>query len=228
MLLPLGIDTNLFRPGMKAEAFNWRRSLGIPDTARVVLSPRALKQNYGHGTILKAFARAVMEKQIEAFLVFKAYDYAGSNYVSELNALATECSVADRIRIIDEVAYEKLPAFYAMGDFAINFPKMDAFPVTFLECLACELPILTSRLPAYNNFGMPTYLQFTGAPTEEALAKGILDLLSPTHIPQDRARARAYVSANFDESVIARDLGCAYESVLKTPRMKHWRPSSEQ
>jgi hypothetical protein len=70
---------------------------------------------------------------------------------------------------------------------------------------------------------MPTYLQFTAAPTEGALAKGISDLLSPTHIRQDMARARAYVSANFDESVIARDLGCAYENVLKRRNGKDTR-----
>jgi glycosyltransferase involved in cell wall biosynthesis len=215
MLLPIGIDTRLFRPGLKGEAFKWRRELGIPDTAKVVLSPRALKQNYNHGTILRAFACAVLKRNFDAYLVFKAYDCADTKYAREINTIGRDCGIRDRIRIMDEVAYERLPIFYAMGDFAVNFPTMDAFPVTFLECLACELPILSIRLPAYENFGMPAYLQFTVAATEESLENSISDLLAPTHVRQDMTRARAYVSANFDESAMARDLGRAYENVLK-------------
>jgi glycosyltransferase involved in cell wall biosynthesis len=215
ILLPLGIDTELFRPGMKAAAVNWRRELGIPDHARVVLSPRALKQNYNHHIILRAFARTVLNRNIDAYLVFKAYDCINKDYITELNTIASDCGIRYRVRIVDEVPYERLPSFYAMGEFAINFPVMDAFPVTFLECLACELPVLTNRLPAYENFGMSPYLQFTGAPTEEFLEAGISDLLSSAHIRQDMSRARSYVSDNFDETVVAHCLARAYDNVLK-------------
>jgi hypothetical protein len=87
--------------------------------------------------------------------------------------------------------------------------------VTFMECLACELPVLTNRLPAYNDFGLSAYLRFTDASTEGSLENSISDLLSSTHIRQDMSEARSYVSANFDELVVARHLAHAYENILQ-------------
>jgi len=216
ILLPVGIDTRLFRPGLQVDAFKWRRKLNIPDTAKVVLSPRAFRQNYGHDVIAKAFARAVSNYNIDAYLVFKAYDCWDRSYINNIIAIASACGIADRIRIIDEMAYDQLPTYYAMGDFAVNCPMMDAFPVTFLECLACELPMLTRYLPAYDSLGVSPYLRFTDAPTEESLEKGIAAMFSSAHsCPQEMSRARAYVSANFDESIVARSLALAYHRILE-------------
>jgi glycosyltransferase involved in cell wall biosynthesis len=216
ILLPIGIDTKLFRPGLRADALNLRRKLNIPDAAKVVLSPRAFRQNYGHEVITKAFARAVSNSNIDAYLVFKAYDCWDRSYVNNITTIASACGIADRIRIIDEMAYDQLPIYYAMGDFAVNHPIMDAFPVTFLECLACELPVLTRHLPAYDSLGVSTYLRFTDAPTEESLVKGITAMFfSAQSCPQEMSRARAYVSLNFDESVVARSLALAYDRILE-------------
>jgi glycosyltransferase involved in cell wall biosynthesis len=217
LLLPIGIDTQLFRPGMKAEALNWRREIGIPDVAKVALSPRAFRQDYGHDIIVKAFGRAIKNKNIDAYLVFKAYDCRDKDYVNDITAIASDCGIQNRIRIVDEVSYDRLPIFYAMGDFAINFPTMDAFPVTFLECLSCELPILTKHLPSYDSLGISPYLCFTDAPTEESLEKGISSMLSSAHVLQQdmSPQARAYVSAKFDESVVANTLVQAYRRVLE-------------
>src|SRR5262249_49612691 len=125
----------------------------------------------------------------------------------------------DRIRIIDEMCYEQLPIYYAMGDFAVNFPVMDALPVTFLECLACELPVLTKHLPAYDSLGISPYLRFTDAPTEESLERGISAMLSSVQPCQsEMSGARAYVSTNFDELVVAKSLAQAYHHVLNAGR----------
>jgi glycosyltransferase involved in cell wall biosynthesis len=211
-LLPIGIDTKLFRPGAKAEAFERRRKLNIPDTAKVVLSPRAFRQTYCHDSILRAFAGAVKSADIDAYLVFKAYDCWDRSYIDRIIGIATECDISDRIRIIEEMSYAQLPIYYAMGDFAVNFPVMDAFPVAFLECLACELPVLTKHLPAYDSLGIAPYLRFTDAPSERSLEASISMMLSLSGRP-DMSQARAYVSANFDESVVARTLGDAYQRV---------------
>jgi glycosyltransferase involved in cell wall biosynthesis len=216
----------MFRPGLDQEAMEWRRAINIPERARVVLSPRAFRRLYGHDVIVRAFARATADGHDDTYLVFKAYDCWHRDYVDRITALAASCGIQDRIRIVDEVAYERLPVFYGLGDLAINFPAMDAFPVTFLESLACEVPVLTKHLPAYDSLGVSPYLRFTEAPTEEALQKGINAMLSLPPSRREMARARAYVAANFDESVIANSLGQAYRRTLdahsKTGRSSHF------
>ena len=42
LLLPLGIDVRLFRPGYESEATEWRQRLSIPTGAKVLLSARIL------------------------------------------------------------------------------------------------------------------------------------------------------------------------------------------
>jgi glycosyltransferase involved in cell wall biosynthesis len=58
-LLPLGIDTNLFRPGYREAALNWRKKLEIPANSTIIVSIRACERRYGHDAILDAFARAL-------------------------------------------------------------------------------------------------------------------------------------------------------------------------
>ena len=171
MLLPIGIDTRLFMPLTNARAVEQRRKLDIPEDAIVVLSPRALRDTYGHASIVRAFAMAIKQSNTDAYLVFKAYDCWQRDYIDTIIRTAAEHGARNRIRIVEEVPYNELPGFYAMGDFAVNFPVRDALPVTFLECLACELPVLTKRLPAYDSLGIAPYLNFTDQPSEESLAR---------------------------------------------------------
>jgi glycosyltransferase involved in cell wall biosynthesis len=217
MLLPIGIDTGLFKPGKKAEALKRRRELDIPEAAKVVLSPRAFREDYGHDTIVRAFARAIRNANTDAYLVFKAYDCWDRTYIDKITNIALEYEISDRVRVIEEMPYEQLPIYYAMGDFAINFPVRDAFPVTFMECLACELPVLTKHLPAYDSLGIAPYLRFTDAPCERSLEIGISTMLfSVRSSVPNMSQARAYVCAHFDESVVAKSLADAYYRILNT------------
>lgn len=215
LLLPIGIDTKLFKPGLRSEALEWRRRLNIPDAAKVVLSPRAFRENYGHESIARAFGQAISGAGVDAYLVFKSYDCWDRTYIDTVTSAASASGVADRIRIVDQVTYEQLPVFYAMGDFAVNCVWVDAFPVTFLECLACELPVLTIHRPAYDSLGVAPYLRFTDEPTEAAIARGIVAMLSSGDSSRrNMSEARKYVSTNFDETAIASDLARAYDRIM--------------
>jgi glycosyltransferase involved in cell wall biosynthesis len=214
-LIPLGIDTTVFRPDLQVERARWRNELGIPSTATVALSPRGFQARYGHHTIVGAFSRAVAKTETDAYLVFKRFNSDNPRYLNEVNAIAARLGVQNRIRMLDEVPYDGLPGYYAMGDFAINFPEADAFPVTFMECLACEVPILTKHLPAYDSFGIRPYLRFADAPTEQALEKAISTMFSEHHSMREQmAEARSFACANFDEAVVARSLFQEYQKVL--------------
>ena len=214
-LIPFGIDTKLFRPGLQEERKGWRKELAIPETATVALSPRLFRARYGHHTIISAFAHAIAKSQCDAYLVLKRFDSDDPGYLNEVTAFVAHLGIEDRIRILDQLPYEKLPGYYAMGDFAINFPDYDAFPVTFMECFACQLPVLTKELPAYDSFGSRAYLRFTEAPTRNALERAIFTMLSECYsMKEQMAEARSFACANFDETVVARSLSQAYQNIV--------------
>ena len=165
LLLPIGIDTSLFKPGLQSEAFAWRRKLSLPDTAKVVLSPRAFRENYGHEVIARAFARAISIIDVDAYLVFKSYDCWDRTYIDTVIGAASAAGIADLYRIIDEMTYEQRRVFYAMGDIAVNCARTDAFPVTFLECLAC-VTCADDTSAAYDRLGSLLIYNSTDEPTE--------------------------------------------------------------
>jgi len=209
--LPIGIDTRFFRPGLEAEAFAWRRRLEIPADAPVILSPRALRELYGHHLIVEAFAALATR---DAFLVIKAYDCWDDTYRERLIDIAAALGAGERLRIIDEVPYAELPALYAMADLAVNFPAMDAFPVTFLECLACALPVVTNPLPAYESHDVAQRLLFTEARTADALSRRLDEALGDLPAHRRRAgEARGFVCDRFDAALTAGTLLAAYREL---------------
>jgi glycosyltransferase involved in cell wall biosynthesis len=211
--LPIGIDTSFFRPGLEAEAADWRRRLEIPQDAPVILSPRALREIYGHHLIVAAFAE--LPRPPESFLVIKAYDCWDESYRRRILEMAAALGVAARLRIIDEVAYADLPALCATADLAVNFPVMDALPVTFLECLACGLPVVTNPLPAYASHDIASRLLFTDDRSVGALARRLTDALA--QLPVHRAaaaEASAFICERFDATLTARTLLAAYRDLM--------------
>lgn len=214
-LIPIGIDTKVFTPDLLEERIRWRKELAIPQAATVALSPRGFQARYGHHTIVSAFGRAVARGTCDAYLILKRFNSDDPDYLTQVSAIAASGGIQDRVRILDEVSYEKLPGFYSMGDFAINFPDADAFPVTFMECLACGVPVLTKKLPAYESFGIGRYLRFADGLTEQALEMAIFKMFSECHsMEANMTEARSFVFANFDEAVVARGLLQAYQRVL--------------
>jgi glycosyltransferase involved in cell wall biosynthesis len=213
LLLPIGVDTNLFKPGYTEEAKIWRAELAIPAHARVVLSPRLINPNYRQVELVRSFACAVREYDFDGYMILKTF-LSGLNYVEQLRDAARELGVTERIRIIDEVPYERLPVLYAMADLAVSYPVLDAFPVSFLEASACEVPILTHHLIAYESNGMPEFLNFMEGEDSKSIG-ALIARLSADPAAKERARAaRRHVVRNYDETAFSRDLVDAYEGVL--------------
>jgi glycosyltransferase involved in cell wall biosynthesis len=222
-LLPIGIDTEQFCPSLYQQRKEWRERLRIEPEAIVLISARRLGTNYRQSEIIRAFAALDHADRKQIYLIIRTFGFywsaAGSNdrsaFITELHWLAEKLNVADQIRWVDDVEYTQLPGLYAASDIAINFPILDSFPVTFLECFACGLPIVSSRLASYKSNGASTYLLFAeddsvgGLKVAIEAAIGRLDKLQNV-----AAEAREHVVQNFDERATARALRQVYETVL--------------
>jgi glycosyltransferase involved in cell wall biosynthesis len=214
-LLPLGIDTGLFRPIAREAVLPLRRNLAIPDDAAVILSPRIFRRNYRHDVILRGFAAARELSGREVYLLFKLFDFTEEAYLRDVKEMAEALGIADRVRFMDTVPYDQLPALYAMCDLAISLPEADAFPVTFLECWACEVPILTRRLPAYEDPDTRAFVTFANCSDDAALGRDIARMLARagTGAPA-LAAARQHVLSYYTVEATGRRLRDAYQDVL--------------
>lgn len=211
-LLPIGIDTNRFRPDLPKERQEWRNNWKVGPQTIVIISPRASPRRYRHETILQAFAKAA--STFDVCLVVRVYNCDDRNTLKRLQALSNSLGIADRVRWIGEIPYDRLPGIYAASDFAVNFPEMDAFPVTFLECLSCGIPVLTNRLASYARSDVASYLNFVddnAFSLQEGLKAAIEDL---TRIRAAVRDGRSFVVQHHDERVTAEYLNNAYQRVL--------------
>jgi glycosyltransferase involved in cell wall biosynthesis len=205
-LLPLGVDTALFRPGYLQEAQAWRHRLSIPEQAHVFLSVRALHPRYGQLDILEAFAQAVPRFPCPPVMLFKRYNNRGVEaYEQQLRRRAAELGLAEHVRWVDGVDFQELPALYAAADTVVNYPAIDGFPVTFLEAAACERPVVSNRLPSYLGTFAERYFRLVEPGDRVAFAAALIEAaLQPE---SERARttreARSVVEREYDESLTA-------------------------
>jgi glycosyltransferase involved in cell wall biosynthesis len=222
-LLPIGIDTNLFRPDLPAQRRQWREQLRIEADAVVYLSARQLGALYRPGEIIRAFASMPAAAREKSYLIIRTFGHSVGTSISDLQQLAQELGIAQRVRWVGSMAYEEQPGLYAAADLTLNFPQMDAFPVTILESLACGIPVLTNRLKAYESNGVRPYLTFAAedsvAQLGVTMARALADLQGLQTLA---ATGRAHIVQNFDERVSAVQLRQIYESLLDRLR----RPSA--
>lgn len=208
-LMPYGIDTRRFAPGHAAAARAWRERLGVPAGAKVLLSMRGFERRYGHHLILEAFAQALPFCRVPSVLVFKTFNRsvgaAIAAYQDELRGRAAALGVTDRVRWLDDLAYEELPGIYAAADAVLNYPEQDAFPVTFLESAASGTPVISTALPSYRGTIAERFFTLVGPCRIDLLAAAIAAFVNepPGTRAAALAEARRVVARDFDESVLA-------------------------
>lgn len=205
-LLPLGIDTAAFSRDLTPHRQEWRDRLGIPRGAFVFGSFRELRPHYNHDLIIAAFARMNERDAHDAFLLFKVYLSQGRvvdpTYEDTLRAQAERLGVSQRIVWVKDIPTVALPEMYATVDALVNFPRMDGFPVHFLEGAAASRPIVSCRLPAYEwGFAAET-VSFVDPGDTDALANAMGRLIAERADSSTVARlahARTTVLGSYDE-----------------------------
>ncbi|MBN8575712.1 MAG: glycosyltransferase [Cytophagales bacterium] len=133
-VIPNGIDTEIFSPGLQYES---RRILGIDTEATVLLfSANGIKSNrwkdFGHfKEVLNQLASCKFEKQIE---FIGLGDRAKDELIGDIK--------------IRYVAYQEntevLVQYYRSADLYVHPSKVDSFPNSVLEALACGIPVVAN------------------------------------------------------------------------------------
>jgi glycosyltransferase involved in cell wall biosynthesis len=215
-MLPIGIDTQLFRPGLNEQRRQWRAQLNIESDAVVYLSARQLGALYRPAEIIRAFASTPTAVRDKSYLIIRTFGHSVGTSVPELQRLTEELGIAPRVRWVGSMAYEEQPGLFAAADLAVNFPEMDAFPVTILECLACGVPVITNRLKAYESHGVAPYLTFTPEDSVPQLSATMTNAFANLQALQaGAADGRAHAVRHFDEILSATSLKAIYESLRK-------------
>jgi len=196
-----GVDTDRFRP-MPPE-------LERPGGERWIMVPRRLFPKNGVEYLIRAMPR-VLERvpAARALLVGDGPERA------RLEALAGELDLGDVVRFLGSREHGDMPAVLCSGELAV-FPSLqEATSVAALECMACGLPVVATRvggLPEIVDEEVGTLVE-PGDP--DALAQGIVELLVARDLDELGRKARARVVENWSNARLVRRHEEIYRGLL--------------
>jgi glycosyltransferase involved in cell wall biosynthesis len=162
-----------------------RRRRGLDPGARVVLCVAAMRPHKNQALLVRALERL----PADVVLVLAGHP---EPYVAELEALAAELGVTDRLRLLGYVGGAELEALWATASCAA-FPTLgEGFGLPVVEALARGVPVACSDLPVLREVGgaLPEY--FDPADGESAARAVAAALQRPRGEPAALARVRRF------------------------------------
>jgi glycosyltransferase involved in cell wall biosynthesis len=185
-VFPNAIDTRTFAPVSDAERSAARRSLGLPDDARVVLHYGWSWYRKGGDLMLGAAELLVDEPDLVILTV-----------VSEDDPASGSLAGAPNVRMHPPTADVK--GLLAAADVFLSCSRAEgALPLAVLEALACDLPVVVTDIPVQARLvaGLPAAAAVPVDPL--GIATGIRRMLAVSE--DDRSRHRALVKEMFETS----------------------------
>jgi glycosyltransferase involved in cell wall biosynthesis len=138
-----GVDLKLFN--CNENKIGIRRTLGLPENSKIVLSPRNTASFYNLNKIVMAIPKVVKEVE-DALFVFI---WHGDNTAKgeEIKQLASQLAIQGAIRIIGFVDHKQVALYHKASDVMVSVSERDSGPVALQEAMACgDVPII-SNLP---------------------------------------------------------------------------------
>jgi glycosyltransferase involved in cell wall biosynthesis len=224
-LMLLGIDTSRFGSPRMEIVSSLRAELGVPADAKLILSVRAWKREHQHDRIVRAFASIRSTLSRPSYLLLKHFNDEDDRYEDEIRSLAQELGVADGLRWLQGVPYERMPEVYGLSDVVVNFPFQDAFPISFLESAAAGKAIVTCDQPDYRGIIPDGLVRVVPSSNLEALAKAMADALRDDswNALQNRARLQQWAVSVGDQRVSRQTLRETYDELLQAAQLKRDR-----
>lgn len=216
-LLHLGIDPSQFRPPSAEERAAARSKWGIAPDDVVLFSPRVCSATYNHHIIMEKFAKLAARFN-KAKLFIKQYSASHSKkdeaYGSALVSKAQSLCCASQIQFVPAMRAEELHTLYWAADGMVNYPQLDAFPVTLAEAAATHVPILTVHHLAYEEtFAINNaHTTFTDANSLEQAMEAFF--LSPVLPLEKLESARNEVLHHYNHIKYTKNLEKIYEQCV--------------
>lgn len=174
VMIPNGVETNVFKPLKSEDRERVRDVFGLPQHKHVVVTTSRLEHKNGVQDLIVAVSKLPD--------VYLAVVGNGSKR-AELEALAREHSVADRVLFLGQVLHERVGELVASADVYARTPLSEGFGIVFLEAMAAQVPVVATPVG-----GIPDFLEdgvtglFATAGDPESIAKTLSRALTDVEL----------------------------------------------
>ena len=141
VVMPNGVDSELFSPGSGAEV---RERLGIPAEATVAAFVATLDRAHHFKRLDLAIDALARLDDPSVHLIVAG----GGELLEGFRAGAAEAGLADRVHFLGPVPHPELPAVLRAADvFLLTTEPPESFGIVVIEAMACGLPAIASDYP---------------------------------------------------------------------------------
>lgn len=123
-------------------------SLGLPRTAEIILSCRAMQPYYRIDKIVDAFKLVEQIRPSVILLLVNFNSYPG--YLERIQRRIVELNLDDSVRWLENVEYDQMPELYSVSSIMVSIPVNDGMPQTVLEAFAAGCPVVAADLQTYD------------------------------------------------------------------------------
>ena len=212
-----GVDTDIFHP--PADRAVLRRDLGLDPDAVLIGCFGRVREQKGVDLLVQAGLRLLPDRPRAQILFTGRITPEHRGFADDLQARIAAAGLADRIRFLGELPWDRLVAHYQALDLFAAPARWEGFGLTPLEAMACGVPAIGSRVGAYEALIRDGQ---TGSIVDTGDAGSLTDALA-RWLDDDAARAaagraaRAHVTAHHSIATEARALVDIYSDLLARP-----------
>ena len=219
VVIPSAVNTKIFHPISQTEA---REHIGLPLHEKIVVYVGRMLPRKDIRNVVRALALLPNDDNSAPItLLVVGGETVEPNPVAtpeigELQRLAAELGVLDRVRFIGKRQANELRYYYSAGDVAVTTPWYEPFGLTPLEAMACGRPVIGSAVGGLTFTILNGETGFLVAPRNpESLAERLQFLLSSPDLATRMGKAACKrVEREFTWSIVAMRTAALYDSVL--------------
>jgi glycosyltransferase involved in cell wall biosynthesis len=211
-----GVDIQRFRPDVNLSVF-FEREPDVPKERPLLFALGKFIERKGFSYLMEAMA--LLNREPAPFLMIGGR----GPLKKQLQSQAQDLGIADRVKFLDYIPDDCIPAYYAAADvFALpsvvdERDDTEGLGVVLLEALACETPCVASNvggIPDVITDGLNGFLVEAGDPA--ALACRIRELTVTGKLRREMGRqGRRFVKERFSWQSKACELLSVYKELVK-------------
>jgi mannosyltransferase len=208
-----GIDTAIFHPAADRSAL--RRELGLPPEATIIGCFGRIRAQKGVDLLVQTALDLLPENPELLVLLSGRTTAKHEAFRAGLEAQIAAAGLADRIRFLGEVPWERLVKLHQALDLYVAPARWEGFGLTPLEAMACGTPAVAADVGAYSELVTEATGSIVPPGDQAALTAAIRAwALDPARLAAARAAARAHVEAQFPIAREAAALTGIYRQLL--------------
>ena len=142
-----GVDTTIFHPAQDKRAL--RESLGLDPDAVLIGCFGRVRAQKGVDLLVRAALRLFADRPKAQMVFTGRITSDNQQFTDELKAEIAAAGLTDRIRFLGELPWEDVVRHYQAMDLFAAPARWEGFGLTPLEAMACGVPVVATRVGAY-------------------------------------------------------------------------------